>query len=145
MMQYITRSIKSPKDGSKSYYVQSAKRQTVDLNTLADRIEKRSTVSKADVKAVLSALEYEIIQALREGQTVRLGDIGTFYTSIKSQPAETQEEAWKKGANLIKHVSCNFLRSKVISNALQPGNLQFEPSEMEQARKEAARNAQPNP
>ena len=145
MMQYITRSIKSPKDGSKSYYVQSAKRQTVDLNTLADRIEKRSTVSKADVKAVLSALEYEILQALREGQTVRLGDIGTFYTSIKSQPAETQEEAWKKGANLIKHVSCNFLRSKVISNALQPGNLQFEPSEMEQARKEAARNAQPNP
>lgn len=45
---------------------------------IVKRVEKRSTVSSANVKAVLDALQYEVIEALETGNTVRLGDLGSF-------------------------------------------------------------------
>ncbi|MBR1594439.1 MAG: HU family DNA-binding protein [Alloprevotella sp.] len=143
MFRYIIRAIKSPKDKSVKYYAQAAKQDPVDLEKLADRIEKRSTVSTADVKAVLSALEYEIMQCLVEGQTVRLGDVGTFYTSLKSRGVATQREAWKKGAQLITHVTMCFRRSNDLTEALKPSKVSFGMDSAEQERYKAYREAHP--
>ncbi len=137
---YVTRPIKNPRDRSVKYYVQAAPQKPVDLKTIAERIEKRSTVSIADVKAVLAALEFEVIQALKEGHTVRLGDLGSFYTRLQSKGAETQEECWQKGAQLVTRISCAFLRSKAMSDELQPSKVGLTPSDAEQAKKDAAHN-----
>lgn len=137
---YVTRPIKNPTTKETKFYVQASPQKPVDLKTIADRIEKRSTVILADIKAVLAALEYEVIQALKEGHTVRLGDLGSFYTRLQSNGAETQEECWERGANLVKRISCCFLRSKAMSDALQPSKVGLTPSDAEQAKKEAARS-----
>ena len=50
----------------------------MSLAQIVKRVEKRSTVSSADVKAVLDALQYEVMEALENGNTVRLGDLGSF-------------------------------------------------------------------
>ena len=84
---YVTRPIKNPRDRSIKYYVQAAPQKPVDLKTIAERIEKRSTVSIADVKAVLAALEFEVIQALKEGHTVRLGDLVTISRDYQEPPS----------------------------------------------------------
>ena len=57
---------------------------SVSLAQVIKRVEKRSTVSSADVKAMLDALQYEVIDALQNGNTVRLGDLGSFRLSIKA-------------------------------------------------------------
>lgn len=88
-------------------------------------MEKRSTVSSADVKAVLDALQYEVIEALEAGNTVRLGDIGSFRLTIKSQGVETAAEAKKKGAQLIKQVNVQFTKSTTMRDTLDARFLDF--------------------
>ena len=88
-------------------------------------MEKRSTVSSADVKAVLDALQYEVIEALEAGNTVRLGDIGSFRLTMKSQGVETAAEAKKKGAQLIKQVNVQFTKSTTMRDTLDARFLDF--------------------
>lgn len=90
------------------------------LAQIVKRVEKRSTVSSADVKAVLDALQYEVIEALENGNTVRLGDLGSFRLTMKSQGVETATEAKKKGALLIKKVNVQFTKSTAMRDALTP-------------------------
>ena len=73
------------------YYPQMIPTTSVSLAQVIKRVEKRSTVLSADVKAVLDALQYEVIDALQNGNTVRLGDLGSFRLSIKAWGYETSE------------------------------------------------------
>ena len=82
------------------------------LRTIVGRIEKRSGVSSASVKAVLDALQYEILQTLADGDSVRLGDLGSFRLTMHGEGASTAKEAKEKGANLIKRVSVRFTKSE---------------------------------
>ena len=91
-------------------------------------MEKRSTVSSADVKAVLDALQYEVMEALENGNTV-LGDLGLFRLTIKSQGAPTAAEAKKKGAQLIKQVNVQFTKSTTMRDTLDARLLDFTPQE----------------
>lgn len=46
---------------------------------LFERMSAESTVTEHDVKAVLSSLQANILGSLREGRSVRLGDLGSFH------------------------------------------------------------------
>ncbi len=97
----------------------------VMLRTIVGRIEKRSGVSSASVKAVLDALQYEILQTLADGNSVRLGDLGSFRLTMHAEGASTAKEAKEKGANLIKRVSVRFTKSSTTRMALDKRNLIF--------------------
>ncbi|EPT33922.1 DNA-binding protein HU [Bacteroidetes bacterium oral taxon 272 str. F0290] len=86
MIKYVVQAKKNPlKKEEVKFYPQAAPTTPVTLAQIIKRIEKRSTVSSADVKAVLDALQYEVIEALENGNTVRLGDIGSFRLTIKAE------------------------------------------------------------
>ncbi|MBR1711963.1 MAG: HU family DNA-binding protein [Alloprevotella sp.] len=135
---YITRAIKNPVDKTLSYYVQSASQPVVGLDELADRIANSSTVGRPDIKAVLDALQYEIIQALKNGRSVRLDEIGTIYSRLQSEGFPTQEACWKAGAKAVKKVTVCFRRSQGIARRVNPAGISFEPSQLERERKKAA-------
>lgn len=61
MIKYVIRAKKNPIAKSVKYYPQMAPTTPVTLAQIVKRIEKRSTVSSTDVKAVLDALQYEVI------------------------------------------------------------------------------------
>ena len=69
------------------------------------RIEKTCTVSSADIKAVLDALQHEIVESLRAGNSVRLGDLGSFRATLSSSGVEAPENV---SASLIKSVRVRF-------------------------------------
>ncbi|MBT0549066.1 HU family DNA-binding protein, partial [Riemerella anatipestifer] len=78
--------------GEKKYY---ASANTVSEKTLAGLtrdIEKISTVSGADIRAVLYALVDVMQTALAEGQVVRLGEMGSMRVSISSEGKAKEEE-----------------------------------------------------
>lgn len=50
----------------------------VTTKEMAERIGHATSVNKADVVAVLSALGYELSQALLDGRTVQIDEIGSF-------------------------------------------------------------------
>ena len=65
------------KDSEKKFYAVSKTNGTSSMKTLCKLISARSTVSSADVKAVLD-------MELQEGRIVRLGDFGSFRISVSS-------------------------------------------------------------
>ena len=126
MIKYVIRSKKNPqKKDVVKYYPQMAPTTPLSLEQIIRRVEKRSTVSSADVKAVLDALQYEVMEALASGSTVRLGDLGSFRLTMKSEGAATAAEAKQKGAQLIKRVNVQFTKSTTMRDPLSVPLLDF--------------------
>ncbi len=127
MIQYVIRAKKNNFSENKTvkYYPQITPSSPVNVREIAKRIEKACTVSSADVKAVLDTLQTEVIEALLSGNTVRLGDLGSFRLTLSASGCETTEEAKKAGANLIKKVNVRFTKSGKMRQALRLDNLKF--------------------
>lgn len=82
MIKYYVANHKSLSDGSVKYFAQFAPVTPVNLNDIANRISKTCTVTEHDVKAVLSALQEQILYSLSDGHSVRLGDLGSFRPTL---------------------------------------------------------------
>ena len=71
MIQFKVKKLKSPKTGTLFYFPSIVQSGTLTLSEVASRIAKRSTMHTADIKAVLSALEQTVGDALTSGHSVR--------------------------------------------------------------------------
>lgn len=78
-------------NGRTVYIPQPAGGQTIDVKEISRRIEGMCTVTKADVAAVLQALESVIGTALAQGDSVRLGTLGSFRVKMSAKAAESPE------------------------------------------------------
>ena len=87
----------------------------INIREMSERIQATCTVHKSDVFAVLVALEDVITEALKGGEIVRLGDLGTFQIGISSKGAETEEDY---SDNLIKKARINFRPGSALMNAV---------------------------
>ena len=97
----------NPKDKNMppKYYGHVQANGDVSLREMSERIQATCTVTKADVYAVLVAMEDVIIDALKSGEIIRLGDLGTFQIGISSKGALTEEDY---DDSLIKKARINF-------------------------------------
>ena len=82
----------SEKGTPPKFYGHVQARGDVSLREMSERIQQTCTVHKADVQAVLLALEDVIIDALKGGEIVRLGDLGTFQIGVSGKGALTEED-----------------------------------------------------
>lgn len=78
--------------GDKKYYASSQSSGELTLAGLTKRIEKMSTVSGADIRAVVYAMVDVMKDSLSEGQIVRLGELGSLRVSIGSDGKDTEKE-----------------------------------------------------
>ena len=91
----------------------------INIREMAERIQGSCTVTKADVYAVLVALEDVIAESIQKGEIVRLMDIGTFRVGISTKGALTEEEF---NDALIKKTRILFRPGSVLQNALAQVN-----------------------
>ena len=110
----------SEKGTPPKYYGHVQARGDVSLREMSERIQQSCTVHKSDVYAVLVALEDVITDALKGGEIVRLGDLGTFQIGISSKGALTEEDY---DESLIKKARINFRPGLALANIL--GNLSY--------------------
>lgn len=89
------------------------------INELAQEMAAESTVTRHDVKAVLSSLEDHIMRNLRQGHTVQLGDLGSFHLTLSSAMVEEEKDV---NPSLVKGVNVRFVPSKAFKNALKLGS-----------------------
>ena len=78
--------------GDKKYYASAKMTGEMDIDQITTSIEKISTVSGADIRAVLYALVDVAADALADSKIVRLGDLGTMRVSISSNGLETADK-----------------------------------------------------
>ena len=108
------------KDASPKFYGHVQASGDISLREMSERIQATCTVHKSDVYAVLVALEDVITDALKGGEIVRLGELGTLQIGISSKGAETEKDYSEA---LIKKARINFRPGTALSGIL--GNLTF--------------------
>ncbi len=119
MLKYNVISRKNPQNQEVKYYGQLEAATPVKLSTLTDVISKQSTVTVHDVKAVLSALEEHIITHLYNGNSIRLGDLGSFHLTMKSEGTTTKDEFTSSN---IKRVCVRFTPSSNMRYLMDKSN-----------------------
>lgn len=85
---------KNPRDlmGVPHFYAQAQARGEADIRTVSERIQSMCTVTRADIMAVLVALEMTVTECLSNGEIVRLGDLGSLQVSLSSNGAKAKED-----------------------------------------------------
>ena len=102
------------------YYGNVKSSGDINIREMAERIQGSCTVTKADVYAVLVALEDVISESIQKGEIVRLMDIGTLRVGISTKGALKEEDF---NEALIKKARIIFRPGNILSNAL--ANINF--------------------
>ena len=123
MINLEVKSKKNFKLDKKQYYPQVAPATPITLSDVAEQIEKQSTVSLADIKGVLDALQEVTLEAIKDGYSVRLGDLGSFRPTLRA--AQTRENAEDVTAADIKDVRVRYTPSVALTRRLQLRNVQL--------------------
>ena len=121
-MEYVIRPKRVPATNKIRYYMLVAPVKPVELGDIAARIERTSTVSSADIKAVLDALQYEVREQIKAGHSVRLGDLGSFRPTIACKGMDKAEDLTVRN---IKKVRVKFTPSATLEKELSPAFVSF--------------------
>ena len=143
MIQYKVTKRKSPRTHAINYHPAVVQGGIVSQRMLVERISSRCTVTSADVKAVIDALEYEMVQAFKSGERVQFGDVGSFRTSLRTRGVEKEEDV---NPSLIKKVNIVFTPSLRIRRDMdvKAGGLQFAKAEVVPVAKHKKKGSTPS-
>jgi len=113
----------NPQDPSapKKYYPVAKKTGQVSLQQLAGRAAEISTLSSVDIVAAVEAFLTIIPRELGDGNSVNLGDFGTFSLRIRGEGADSEEAVT---AHSITKVLTSFRPGKRFKGTLS--NIDFE-------------------
>ena len=135
MLTYSVVERKDPKfpDMAGKFYAQAQARGVANIREISDRIQKTCTVTRADVLAVLIALEDVVAECLANGEIVRLGDLGSLQVSLSGRGAEKPE---KFSENMIDKAKILFRSGNTLATMLE--TLKYEKVEQKYVKKGAA-------
>ena len=89
---------------------------TFTTNQLLKKISEESSATACDVQSVLSALADTIVENCGNGRIVRLGELGSFRPTIKSQIVRSLED-WRSA--LISGVGIAFTPGELLRNEIK--------------------------
>ena len=114
---------KNPRDLSAPprFYANAIGDGETSLNDLAEYASETSTVSKADILAVLESTLTKISKDLSNGRIVRVGDYFTLQMSISSNPSNTADEVTNSN---IRKSKINFRPGKMLSDMIKLASYQ---------------------
>lgn len=103
-------------NGKRKFHPRVVSYNKISTDQLVREIEQECTLTRADVKAALSALADKMVQHLCEGSRVYLEDIGYFQINLQSHKEIAEENLKEPGSVSIKSVS--FRADKRLKKAL---------------------------
>ena len=123
MIKYKLKEQVDPRDimAPKTILPVKQKQETLTLRDFARRISRESTVSSMDAMAVLEGLLQIIPDEIANGKIIKLGDFGTFRSTISSEPAVSVEAFH---VSKIKGLNVRFRPAKEFTK--QISNIDFQ-------------------
>ena len=103
------------KEAAPKYYGHVQANGEVSVREMAERIQANCTVTKTDVFAVLVGLEDAITEALKNGEIVRLFELGSLQVGISSKGALTEKDF---DESLIRKARINFRPGTALNGIL---------------------------
>lgn len=77
--------------GQTAYYAQKAEGRTISWNEVQDRISRHTGISRSDLNGAIVAIVDLLEEELPKGNSVDLGEIGTFKPSATGKRMSTRE------------------------------------------------------
>ena len=93
-------------------YAKAQVMQEMSLKTLSRKVAAACTCTRADVTAVLISTVEQMIEALRDGMQVELGDLGKFRLQVESKGALSMDDFT---SDYIKSVRIQFVPGEDLS------------------------------
>ena len=94
MLRYCAKEwpVKDPKTGKvvKKYVARLTKQPKMTTEKLCERMAA-STLSVPEAEMSIGLMEHHILEALKLGQSVQIGDLFTIYLSIKSKSTDKKK------------------------------------------------------
>ena len=114
----IIQSYRKTDSGEKKpmWYPQLTGSSKMNLEDVAEILAKRTTASRADVHLVVSGLTELIPELLKDGNTVHLGDLGSFRLRARAIPADAPEQV---SSTNIRELLATFVSGKVLKKELK--------------------------
>lgn len=109
------------------WYANAQVAANYSFDTLCSDVEKMSTATDGDVRAVLSTALYCIEQALRRSESVTLGDLGTFAVGLSSTGTDTAEEFTAANISKARVTFRPARRLKELAKAFQYKRVEVRP------------------
>jgi predicted histone-like DNA-binding protein len=102
--------------GTRKFYATPVLGREVTLEALTRAIERKSTLSGADIRAVLYAMVEQAADGLAEGRVIRLGDLGSLRITLSSDGRDTPEEVT---SSAIRRTGVIFTPGKKMQDMLK--------------------------
>ena len=117
MINYSVSSRLNPadKEAAPKWYATAQTTQKMTLDNLAALVATGTTLTRADVHAVIIALVDQVMTALANGASVSLGEIGTFRITLNSEGTPTADEFT---AENIKSASVRYWPSQKMKSVV---------------------------
>lgn len=100
---------------SGKFYAKNILMGEVTIDKLTERISRTTTAARGDIHLVIISLVDEIIDSLENGQTVRLGELGSMRLSVSSTG---EEDAGEVTANNIRKSRVIFTPGMNVKNRI---------------------------
>jgi len=91
-------------------------------SAVARQIADETTLNRKEAEMALAQFEKVLINNLMQGNSVQLGDWGSFHITCNSDSADTKEALT---ANAVKGLNIRFTPGKAIKEALKKANFVF--------------------
>lgn len=101
MLEFEVKSRVQPvgeRKGQTVYYAQLKSQQKLTNKMLIDRIVRETSLSEGDVKNALVSLSNVVCDALQQGMSVDLAELGSLRLTVPSKMMDTPEEVTVKDA-----------------------------------------------
>ena len=102
--------------GQTRYVLRNVETEPVDYENFVDTMVEERTVTRHDIKGVVSALEEFIARALVDGYSVRLGELGAFRTTVTSTKEDSADNVT---ADSINSLRVQFTAGSLLKNYLR--------------------------
>ncbi len=106
----------SKPDAPKKWYANAVNQGTVSKEQISKEIAGRSSLTRGDISNVIDNLIDELPKYLKAGNSIKLGEFGTFRLSVLSKGSDTEEE-YNTTAH-IKGVKVIFTPGKALKSEL---------------------------
>lgn len=105
-IQYVTYQ-NNRKGGNQMWYGRAVHPSTVDLDVIADRVQRICSMTRGDVLAVLTEMVSVMKDELQNSNKVRLNGLGTFYIGLQTTPAASADDF--NAQDNVRGFTVNFL------------------------------------
>lgn len=114
---------RNPITGALRWYPTICLNSHVTADDVIKGIEEKCTLTKVDVKAVLIALEEVVIEQLKNGNSVRFGNLGSFRPTLKTRIWDEKNKKWTNGGCFEPHDAYDSETGELVCKGVSVDNI----------------------